>query len=119
MTNIRNEKYYHDSWWDWTPYNQCFDGTKIRITDVDGLVERKGHFLLIETKRPGVDIPSGQRILFDRLKEQPRWNILVIWGETNCPQTYQLWGYSTIYRGNQSDIIQVLRRWFRHANGES
>lgn len=118
MTNIRSGEHYAESWWDWTPYNTCFEGTHIRITDVDGLVERNGQFLLIETKRPGIPVPMGQRILFDRITKQPNWHVLIIWGETDCPQKYMLWGYKPIVETDQNGVKSLIARWFKYANGK-
>lgn len=53
----------------WGIFNQCFVPTKIRITDIDGAVERKGHFLFFEVKQNTKAIPMGQRILFEKLTE--------------------------------------------------
>ena len=65
---IKNLEAFVENLWDWGFLDECFPGTRIRVTDIDGLVERNGHFLLIEAKSPGKDIPTGQRILFDRLE---------------------------------------------------
>ena len=54
ITNIRDIEKFRRAAWDWTPFNNCFRGidgeaTGIRISDIDGHVERKGHFLWFET----------------------------------------------------------------------
>lgn len=118
MTNIRSPESFEHSWWDWTQFNDCFSPTQIRITDVDGLVERHGHFLLIETKRPGVEVPRGQSILFDAIRKNPRWHILIIWGETDCPQSWQVWGKKKwSMTGTTKDLHALIRRWFHYADG--
>ncbi len=119
MANIRDLDKFKSTFWDWTRLNRCFDGTKIRITDVDGLVERNRCFLLIETKLPGNDIPQGQRILFDHLILLPRFSVLIIWGKTNCPQQCQLWGQTKILSIDWSGIEDYITRWFAWANQQS
>jgi hypothetical protein len=116
MPNIRSAESYQQSWWDWIPYNECFAPTRIRITDVDGLVERNGHFLLVETKGNGVPIPTGQQILFNHLIEDKRWHVLIVWGETDSPTQFQLWGKPAIYAADVAILKNVFRRWFAYAN---
>ena len=59
MSNIRNADDYTASFWDWSIFNNCFGETTIRMTDVDGMVERKGRFLILETKKPTAEVPPG------------------------------------------------------------
>jgi hypothetical protein len=116
MSNLRNVNYYIESLWDWTPYNECFNGTKIRITDIDGLVEHQGNFLVIETKRPGIPVPKGQEILFNRLTEDKRWHVLIIWGETNEPESWQVWRFSKVYHSSEDGHPKdLITRWFKYA----
>ena len=63
MSNIRNLDYFKASIWDWTWLNGAFGGTQIRVSDIDGMVERRGHFLMIEGKKGGV-VSGGQEIMF-------------------------------------------------------
>lgn len=114
MPNIRNREHFEASWWDWSVYNECFYPTKIRITDVDGLVERRGNFLLIETKMPGASVPTGQSILFDQIAKSSKWNVIVIWGDTGAPQTYQLWGDAK-KKASTKRMKAIFRRWFELA----
>lgn len=115
---IRNKDTFMQNLWDWGFLDDCFGGTRIRITDVDGLVERKGHFLLIETKSPGKDIPRGQQILFDAIAKQPNWHILVIWGLPNVPTMAQIWGCKQI-PADEMRIREIVRRWYEYANREA
>lgn len=120
MTNIRNQNVFTQSWWDWTPYNSCFEGTNIRISDIDGIVERRGHFLWIETKRPGEEITKGQDIIHKALIDTGSFCVLLLWGEVNEPESYRL-----IFEGGKAEeafvmgtkeMKLVVGRWFRWAN---
>jgi hypothetical protein len=51
---------YLNTLWDWSPLNDVFGRTGIRVSDVDGIVERNGHFLLLDGKRP--DLRGGRYI---------------------------------------------------------
>ncbi len=54
---------------DWAIFNECFSPTKIKISDIDGVVEHNGWFLFIEVKQYNKKIPQGQDILFEKLTE--------------------------------------------------
>lgn len=61
-------------------------GGAIRPTDIDGMVERRGHFLTLEWKEEGTPIPQGQRILFENFtrlvhpqESRPACIVLVVW----------------------------------------
>lgn len=116
---IRNKDSYVNALWDWGFLDDCFGGKKIRVTDVDGLVERNCHFLMIEAKGPGKEIPQGQQILFSNLRKtfDDRFHILVIWGNPNQPEEYQLWGYGKRIGGTQ-EIKDLVRRWYLFADGD-
>lgn len=101
--------------WDWGFLDDCFENG-IRVTDVDGLVERRGNFLVIETKAPGVSVPEGQRILFDQLTRSPRFNVLILWGRPNAPELMQLWNYTDPEPTNVVDVKARVARWYRWAN---
>lgn len=88
MANIRSIEEYTRSVWDWGWLNDCFKPTPIRVSDVDGIVERNGHFLFFEGKgiRPDgerVVVGVGQRILQDALFSTGRASIITLWGKTN------------------------------------
>lgn len=89
---IRNKDVYMGNLWDWGFLDDCFGGTRIRVTDLDGVVERKGHFLYLEAKSPGKDVPKGQQIMFNHLIAEKNKAVLVIWGKPNVPEMAQFWG---------------------------
>ena len=88
MANIRSIEEYTRSIWDWSWLNECFSPTPIKISDVDGVVERYGHFLFFEGKgiRPSgemVTVGLGQRILQNALFATDRVSIITLWGKSN------------------------------------
>lgn len=117
---INSPERFVGSLWDWGFLDGCFQGTNIRPSDIDGIVERNGQFLVIETKGAGVSIPEGQQILLSRM---PRtcFTILFIWGQPNKPERMQVW-----YPGeakprpqclaSEADVRDVVARWFNWAN---
>jgi len=63
----------------------CFPG-KIGMSDVDGIVEIGGYFLLIEWKSSGGAVTGGQRIMFEQLTAlSPRITVVVVSGEPREP----------------------------------
>ncbi len=115
--NIRNVGIFQGSFWDWSPFNDCFEGS-IRISDIDGVVERKGHFLYIETKKAGTPITTGQRIMHDAWIKKGD-SVLVIWGEHNQPQAAEIrWpgGRRGFNPCDQNRLRWIFQRWFEQAN---
>jgi len=104
--------------WDWGFLDSCFGDTKIKVTDVDGLVERNGYFLLIETKQEGKDLPKGQSILFDHLIMNPHWAVMVVWGEPEEPVSIQFWGCEA-FQADKAKMHELVERWFQYANAQT
>lgn len=97
--NIRNIDNYQESFWDWSFLNDVFK-YNIRVSDIDGVVERNGKFLYIETKRPNADIPTGQKKLHDAWVGQGS-TIITIWGYENDPQ------YAEVRTPKTKDPIKI------------
>ncbi len=113
--SIYNKDAYFASLWDWKILKGCFGNTLIEPTDVDGLIERNGKFLLLETKLPGVKINKGQEIMFDNLIKINGFTILVIWGHPGCPEQLQFWRRK-IYKADIKLLRTMITRWFQFAN---
>lgn len=83
MSIFDAEKYrtvYHD----FDFLKGCFGDTRIMPTDVDGIVERRGRFLLMEFKPDGKAVSTGQLITLKRLKRLARlqeFTVVVVWHE--------------------------------------
>ena len=54
------------------------------------VVERRGHFLFIETKAPDEPLTQGQEILLRELSRLPRWKVVVLFGEKGYPEALRL-----------------------------
>ena len=95
----------------------CFGG-KIRPTDIDGIVERNGHFLIFEWKRDGVPIPLGQKILFEKLTIHEDITVFVVWHEVNRPEIVTKAGMfkSGAWKGERATDLAGVRKacaqWF-------
>jgi len=113
--NIRNIDTYVSQIWDWSFLNDCFKQTKIRVTDIDGMVESDGHFLMIETKMPDEPIPLGQDIMFEHFVSSGQNQVLIIWGYRNNPVQAQFWGKNP-FAVNEKGIKAIVARWFEYAD---
>lgn len=87
--NIRRGSYYLEGLPDWEFLNKALP-ERIRMSDLDGIVEVRGHFLIIEYKRVGVGVPDGQAVVFNRLYDAYA-TILVIEHENHEPVFGYLW----------------------------
>ena len=119
MSNIRDLYMFKEGIWDWTELNSCFAPTKIKVTDADGLVERRGHFLLLEGKKMDIEIPLGQKILFEALSKVPKFTILMFWG--NPPKdirAFESWGELPypLTSCTIEEFKQFIKQWFKKAN---
>ena len=56
---------------------------KVLPSNVDMVLERKGHFLFGEWKRDGEKISKGQEILLKALSGLPKTTVLVVSGDTD------------------------------------
>lgn len=83
---IQDDNAYLRGVWDWAMFRGCFGDTRIEPTDIDGFVERRGKFLVLEAKSPGVPVKDGQMITFRKLAKTGLFSVLVMWGEKDNPQ---------------------------------
>ena len=116
---IENPDEFLANLWDWAILDGCFGETRIRPTDIDGLVERNGRFLLIEAKSPGVEIKTGQMITFKKLIDTGCFTVLLVWGERNQPQRITLMTphITKEYETASLDTLRgITRSWFTWAN---
>lgn len=104
-----------DALWDWGFLDDCFK-RGIRVSDVDGAVERNGHVLFIEAKPPNKELSVGQSIMFSQLA-QNGFSVLILWGETNKPQEMMIWipHQANPLKRRKTDetaIKEIVRKWF-------
>lgn len=119
---INNIKQFMSSLWDWACLDGCFGDTNIRITDVDGLVERNGMYLLLEAKSPGVQIKKGQAIMYERLARLRCFTVLIVWGKANQPERIQVTSYKssrTIENASIESLRGVVKEWYEWANSQT
>ena len=115
MDNIRDREKFAERLWDWGFLNECWGG-KIRPSDIDGIVERNGYFLILEGKPANQEPNKGQQILLQMLtKKIETCTALILYGEPGDPKFYR-----RVSNGNicdkkpcgKRDIIAICKAWF-------
>ena len=120
VPNLRDRDAYRDAAWDWSIFNGCFGG-KIRPSDIDGVVERKGHFLFLEAKAKRGRMGVGQEILLRRLSGLPRCVVLVMYGDNDNPESMQLIRGGNVERRQPCDLDIVrmfVEAWYDAADSQ-
>jgi hypothetical protein len=89
-------------------------------SDIDQVLERRGHFLFIECKRPYQPSVRGQEILFDHLLEPMRsvYLLRVVGHPPDKLESWQWWGKDTqLHQSpNATDEVRTLvRDWWNWA----
>lgn len=116
---IQNPQAYLDNIWDWAILDGCFGDTKIMPTDIDGFVERNGHFLLIETKSPGVGVKEGQGRTFQGLVNSGLFTCMVVWGRKDKPEKVKVMAPNTDKMFDPCDLAgfrKLIAHWYKTAD---
>ncbi|QOR65777.1 hypothetical protein IM538_18505 [Cytobacillus suaedae] len=94
---IRDLKSFVESVGDYGILNDLLPG-RLKFGDLDGILEKNGKFLVLEHKKDdGVDVPKGQKILFERLAKTNLFTVIVIFGDIFNPTALQIY-YPTSYQ---------------------
>jgi hypothetical protein len=89
--------------------------------DLDGVIERRGQFLVFETKDIGVPIPKGQLYTLEALHRMGAFTIMIIYGKQQPEKSVCWYPDSTM----KVDLVgvdaarQFVARWYRWANGKA
>lgn len=110
---IQNDEAFLAGLWDWAIVGRCFGG-KIVPTDIDGIVERNGHFLVIEAKSKDARVPNGQAIMFSRLTALKEFTVVIVWGDKNNPVKMQVWGEEQKV-ATLEDFQKFCQNWYLNA----
>lgn len=121
LVTIHNLSRFTDSLWDWGCLDGCFGSSAAALTDVDGLLERHGHFLMVEAKGPRARLPLGQRIMFSRLAAPRSFEVLVVNGDPGHPETLQVlrdgdWGPARPC--DLAGLRAAVADWWRRAEAD-
>lgn len=84
-------------------------------SNVDGIAERNGHFLIMEWKRNGEKISEGQKRLLKALAATPRFMVVIIYGNTdNGTVIESFWQLTTDGKPFKAGIgFESFKEWYR------
>ena len=126
MSNLRNPNAV--KLWDFEVFNECFT-RGIKVSDINGIVETKGRFLLMETKRPEERVMSkGQLFTLESFLAQGHY-VLILFGtdmhnlvaaEAWCPTKTKTTYFRHIFAKpiDLSELQNWVSRWFAWADGQ-
>ena len=104
-------------------FDGCFGGS-IEMMDIDGTVERNGHFLHLEWKTLDAPLHKGQRIYFERRTQDKHGKDMayVVWGPVNPEDATALhcirfWKGETVEGAKTlGEFKEALRQWYTWAD---
>jgi len=93
-------------------------------SNVDGICERNGHFLILEWKRPGEKVSEGQKRLLQAMAKLPKFIVMIIYGNTDNETVIDK--YFMVYPNGQCGLNgtgfesfkDFYREWYRWADGD-
>jgi hypothetical protein len=97
-------------------FSDCFPG-KINFGDVDGIVEYKGCFLLLEWKSEVAPLKKGQRLTYEALTRAGIGNtVLVVYGDAETMEVTHLMTFydgraSEIKRSSLAEVKKICKEW--------
>ena len=105
---------------------ECFEG-KVTPSDIDMVVERRGHFLFVEVKPVGIEPEKGQGLMLRALSRHPKTEVWVVYlGGDGC-DFRDVVAVRPIVDGLAGEAVPVswpqlqaaVRRWDGRARGVS
>jgi len=99
------------------------ENTQFVPSNVDGICERKGKFLVMEWKRPGEAVSKGQKYLLKSLAKQKNFIVIIIYGDTDDETTVHKYylvnkdGSCTLAGSNFAMLKEFYKNWYEMADG--
>jgi hypothetical protein len=87
--DLMRQQHYRPRGMQWAFMRGCFD-CGIMPSDVDGIVERNGHYLVFEEKSLGVGLGTGQRRLLLDLCVSKSMTVFILWGNSEEPFFHEM-----------------------------
>ncbi len=88
-----------------------------RMTDLDGIVERRGRFLVVEWKAPGASVKRAQERALDELNRLDQFTVKIVHG-TSDPMEPKLYRapFGQDVPTDLANFQQRCSRWFQQAS---
>src|SRR5574343_1182830 len=96
-------------------FAECLPG-KIAFSDVDAITEINGNFLILEWKSFEGQIPTGQKIMYERLTQDKKFTVVVIHGNAETMEVKSI----LVFSGGKNlgwcsctidDLKNKIKRW--------
>lgn len=84
------------------------------------IVERKDRFILIEAKKPGEVMLTGQKLCLQAVSKLPRWNVVVLVIDGDIPESYTIVNnghFGPTISTDRERFSELISRWFHRVNG--
>ena len=104
-------------------YGLIHDNAGFLPSNVDGICERKGKFLVMEWKRENEKISKGQEYLLKAFAKQPNFIVLIIYGDTDNGTNVEKYylvnqdGSCTLAGSNFAMLKEFYKNWYEMADG--
>ena len=93
---------------------------KCGVSDIDGIIEKNGYFLVLESKNYGERLPLGQEILLRQLSLLKGFAVVII---TMDRKTGDVYGIQRVTKGSlgetemsdTEELSELVAQWFDHA----
>jgi len=122
----------YDGFFDWDFLKEAFSRPKITPMDFDCVIERNGHFLVFETKKPGMVISEGQKITLATAVATGFWTCIFLETKQGHEiRRWQVWRFAERGRipgdglverrwfvGSAQDLVKFTMDWFRWASNK-
>lgn len=98
---------------DFSQWYDCLPG-RISFSDIDAITEVAGNFLILEWKSNVGELPTGQRIMFERMTRSSPFTVICAAGEKSKPVSAQLFwkGKSQEWQTTTAaDLKARIKRW--------
>lgn len=110
----------YDGRFDWDVFkkSKCFGDTKIEPMDFDGVVERRMHYLVFESKDLGKSVPLGQSITLNNLRVAKSFTVVTIWPKSPPFKKMEI-AYQNGTRqeiSGHDNIIGKIKAWYQWAD---
>ncbi len=93
---------------------------KVYPTDIDGCLERRGKFLILEWKHHSVrEMPQGQDILYQRLARLDDFTVLYLFGDYETWRVFRiqkLGQHEQPVNSNNEALLGYMRLWWANAS---
>lgn len=114
----------YDGLFDWDFLLPALEGTRCQPMDFDCVIERRGRFLVFETKIPGKEVPQGQQITLDAALKTGNFCVMLLEGKTPATIQAATWcdPFQTLETGERFIcdwrwVVDATRQWFQWASG--